>query len=82
MFSKLRAIRWVRVSKYNTIQRGLFTVCLLFLLSQAAHGQSVLHFARAVYGNAQDTRIAITNPNSYHADVQAVRAAIDGRLPA
>jgi len=66
------------VSKYNTIHRGLFTVCLLFLLTQVAHGQSVLHFARAVYGNAQDTRLAITNPNSYHADVQLTFYGADG----
>jgi hypothetical protein len=66
------------VSKYNTIQRGLFTVGLFFLLTQYAHGQSVLHFARAAYGNSQDTRIAITNPNSYHADVQLTFYSADG----
>ena len=78
VISKLQAIRPISVSKYNTIQRGLFTVGLFFLLTQYAHGQSVLHFARAAYGNSQDTRIAITNPNSYHADVQLTFYSADG----
>lgn len=68
----------MRVSNINTIKRSLLTLTLLFLVVGSASGQSVLGFPRAIVDGAQDTGVAITNPNPYFADVLLTLYAPDG----
>lgn len=70
------------MSKSNTFRGALCSLGLIILLAQSATAQSVLNFPRAHHEGAEDTGLAITNPNAYYADVQLAFYASDGSLVA
>jgi hypothetical protein len=74
----LAASTGVRVIKFNTLLRVVYTLGLYLILSQVASAQTVLNFAKATVSDTSDAGFAVTNPTSAYADVQFTFYGLDG----
>jgi hypothetical protein len=68
----------MRVTKFNTLLRVVYTLGLCLILSQTAAAQTVLNFARTAVNDQTSTSFAVTNPTSGYADVQFTLYGLDG----
>jgi hypothetical protein len=77
-FKGLRAFKRMRVTKFNTLLRVLYTLGLPLILSQVASAQSVLNFAKVAVKDDVTAGFAVANPTSVYADVQFTLYGLDG----
>lgn len=77
-FSWLRTTGRIRVIKFNTLLRVVYTVAAYLMLSQAASAQTVLNFAKATLNERLTASFAVTNPTSNYVDVQFTYYGLDG----
>ena len=71
----------MRVIKFNTLLRVVYTLGLSLILAQAAFAQtpqSVLNFAKTTVNERANTGFAVTNPTSAYADVTFTFYGFDG----
>jgi hypothetical protein len=74
----MRAIHGIRVIKFNTPLRLVYTLGVSLVLTQAAAAQSVLNFARTTVNDRFNAGFAVTNPTPNYADVQFTFYGFDG----
>ena len=78
VIKQIRAIKSIRVIKFNTPLRVVYTFGLSLILSQPVAAQSALNFARTTVNERFNTGFAVTNPTPNYADVQFTFYGFDG----
>src|SRR5215470_17288311 len=68
----------MRVTKFNTLLRVAYTLCVYLIWTQVASAQTVLNFAKATLSDRLSAGFAVINPTSNYADVQFTYYGLDG----